>query len=54
MDLEMQLICCGLAILILEIQFYFKQLVLLVQGIQYTGMQQNFGFLLRFGNGLYS
>ena len=38
MDLEMQLICCGL---ILEIEFYFKQLVLLVQDIQYTGMQQN-------------
>ena len=54
MDLELQLISCGLTILTLELQFFFKQLILLVQEIQYTGMQQNLHFLLQFGNCFYS
>ena len=40
-DLEIQLICCGLTILILEIQFFFKQLILLVQEIQCMGIMKN-------------
>lgn len=40
-DLEIQLICCGLTILILEIQFFFKQLILLVQEMQYKGIMKN-------------
>ena len=40
-DLDIQLICCGLTILILETQIFLKQLIPPVHEIQYMGITKN-------------